>query len=930
MSRCSQTRYFTHKLLAVAIAGALGTPAALAQSGNAPEIESINITGSRIQRDGYSAPTPVTVLTTDAIQSVAPVDISESLALMPQFTTSSQPATAVQYANLRSIGAVRTLVLLDGRRHVPTFSTGVVDLTTIPTAMIGRTEIVTGGASASWGSDAVSGVVNLMLRSDLEGVTGNVQYGESRHGDDETQSISLAAGQSFADGRGHFLVGGEYAKADGIRGTLPPDYTRSSVGSRGSVRSNNYAGGDTQYIYADDVRRSDVYDGGLITSGPLRGTKFLPGGQIGQFGYGDVYGNAMIGGTDNAFEAPVPGGDLKTPYERKSFLTRLSYEFTDSLEGVFEYNYSESMSYGLSIQGRNQGGLGPNTGCTQTGYSGSYFDNINVAIDNAFLPQAVRDQMIANDIDCFNFGRTYRESEMGLFHAADGSPDINRFVFGLNGDINSNWSWDAYYQYGDSSFQQGRGGNIHSTRFQAAVDSVFDASGNIVCRINIDDDPSNNDPSCVPFNMFGAGSPSVDAQRYVTGFSWLDQEIKQNVAAVNLSGDLMQGWAGPISAAFGYEYRKEEISATADPDSEANEWQTSNRKGIDGSYDVNEIYAEVAIPLLNNAALADSMELSLAARSTDYSSSGEATTWKAGLTWDVNPDLRFRLSQSRDIRAGNLGELFTPTAVALTFVTDPRDSVNRVTQQITRGNPSVAPEEADTFTVGVVYSPSFVDGLQFSVDYYSIELEGQIGTLSSQEIVNQCYLNNLQQFCSNITEDAAGVIAIVDNSYFNLDSFETSGFDIQASYSMPLAGGDLSIRATTTYLQKSKQIFLSSGASRDTAGQFMSPDWKSFWNINYKKDKLGVTVDWRWYSGGPIDHRYIQDFAGLWGSNITDIGSVHFTGLNFSYDLADLVGNERTTAFLRIDNVFDTEAPFPFQSVFNDNYGRGFRAGVSF
>ncbi|MES2606236.1 MAG: TonB-dependent receptor, partial [Pseudomonadota bacterium] len=744
MSSNSKTGVFTYKLLALAVASVLLAETTLAQ-GDAIDVESITVTGSRIQRDGYSAPTPVTVLTEANIKSVAPVDISEALSLMPQFTTSGQPSTAVQYANLRNIGSARTLVLLDGRRHVPTFSTGVVDLTTIPTALIGRTEIVTGGASASWGSDAVSGVVNLMLRDDLEGFVGNVQYGESRYHDDETQSVSLAGGTSFASGRGRVLAGAEYASADGIAASIGPDVSRPDVAARGSVRSANYAAGDTQFIYSSDVRRSDVFDGGLITSGPLRGTKFLPNGQTGTFGYGTVYGNAMIGGTDNEFEAPIPGGDIKPPYERKSFLTRVTYDLTDSMEGLFEYNYSESLSNGYSILGRNQGATGANTGCTKTGYSGSRFGNINVAVDNAFLPQQVRDQMTARNISCFNFGRSFRESEMGIFGTTDGSPEIHRFVLGLNGEFANGWSWDTYYQHGDSSFYQERRRNIHSVRFQAAVDAVLDPSGKIVCRINIDANPTNNDPACVPFNMFGFGSPSAEAQRYVVGTSWMDQDIKQKVASLNINGDLMETWAGPISAAFGYEYRKESIHAVVDPESNLDIWQTSNRKGIDGSYDVNEVYAEIAVPLVTGASFAESMALSLAARSTDYSSSGEVTTWKIGGTWDVNSELRFRVSQSRDIRAGNLGELFTPTAVALTFVTDPRDSINRVTQQVTRGNPEVAPEEADTFTAGVVFTPEFLDGLQLAVDYYSIDLEGQIGTLTSQEIVNQCYLSRLEQ-----------------------------------------------------------------------------------------------------------------------------------------------------------------------------------------
>jgi iron complex outermembrane receptor protein len=928
MQHITKRSGFRPRLLALAVTGALAAPGAMAQQ-SSPDIESITVTASRIQRDGYTAPTPVTTLSAEAIQSVAPVDITEALALMPQFSTTGQPSTAVQYANLRNLGSSRTLVLLDGRRHVPTFSNGAVDLTTIPTAMVGRSEIVTGGASASWGSDAVSGVVNMMLRTDLEGVIGNAQYGESRYHDDETFSFSLAGGQSFGDGRGHILLGAEWAEARGIPASIQPYVSRPKVASRGSVRSTNFAGGETDYIYADDVRRSDVYDGGLITSGPLRGIKFLPNGQIGQFGYGQVYGNVMIGGTDNEYEAPIPGGDIKTPYERKSFMGRVSWDFTDNIEGVFEYSYSESMSEGESILGRNQGGTGANNGCTRTGYSGTRVGNINVSIDNAFLPQVVRDMMVDNNINCFNFGRSFRESEMGFFHTADGSPDINRFVFALNGELSNGWNWDTYYQQGKAGFMQTRGGNIHGPRFEAAVDAVFDANGNIVCRINIDNNPNNDDPNCVPFNLFGAGSPSVEAQRYVTGTSWLEQDIEQKVFAANIGGDLWEGWAGPISAAFGYEYREESIHATVDEDSNNDNWQTSNRKGIDGKYDVNEFYAEVAIPLINGVQFAEAVDLSLAVRSTDYSSSGEVTTWKVGATWEVNSDLRFRASQSRDIRAGNLGELFTPTAVSLVPVSDPRDTISRITQQVTRGNPNVQPEEGDTFTFGFVYSPSFIDGLQLAVDYYDIELKGQIGQLSSQEIVNQCFLNNQQQFCDSITQ-VAGVITQVETSYFNLDSYETSGFDVQASYSLPVAGGDLNFRVTNTYLAESKQIFLTSGANRSTAGQFSNPRWKSFWNVTYRKDKFSATIDWRWYSGGPIDNRYIQDFAGRWGSNVVDIGSVHFTGLNIGYNLSDLVGNERTTVFLRIDNLFDRQAPFPFQSVFNDNNGRGYRAGVNF
>ena len=295
-----------------------------------------------------------------------------------------------------------------------------------------------------------------------------------------------------------------------------------------------------------------------------------------------------------------------------------------------------------------------------------------------------------------------------------------------------------------------------------------------MCRINNDASTANDDAACVPFNLFGFGAPSAAAQDYVVGTSRLDQVIDQTVVAANFSGPLFNMWAGPVSAAFGAEYREESISATVDPDSQLNRWRTSNRKGIDGGYDVKELYAELAVPLLEDAFLARSLGLQLAARYTDYSSSGGVNTWKVGTTWDVTDTLRIRATTSRDIRAGNLGELFTPTAVSLISIFNPgTSSINTPVQVTTSGNPTLSPEEAETNTIGVVLSPSAIPTLQASIDYYSIDISGQIASINGQQVANLCFIQREQPFCDRITSDSSGLITAINTSFANLNRFKT-------------------------------------------------------------------------------------------------------------------------------------------------------------
>ena len=423
------------------------------------------------------------------------------------------------------------------------------------------------------------------------------------------------------------------------------------------------------------------------------------------------------------------------------------------------------------------------------------------------------------------------------------------------------------------------------------------------------------------------------AAEYVRGTSSLITDIEQTVAAVNLRGEPLELWAGSVAVATGIEYRKEEIDSVADPLSQVNGWQTGNRKSSAGSYNVKEIYGEAAIPLAADQSWADALDLNLAARYTDYSSSGGVTTWKVGATWDINEQLRLRATRSRDIRAGNLAELFTPVSTATTSgLRNPITGDSSPALVETRGNRSLDPEEADTVTAGVAYFPDWASGLKLSVDYYEISIDGAIGALTAQQIVDRCYLDQLPAFCALIQTDTAGRITRVTTTQLNLDQFETDGFDIEIGYELPLSRlwsggrGDLQFRVLANYVDKLATTAAVNGRVTDPAGQYTSPHWTAFTTLKYDLDRLTAVLDARWYKGGTIDNTLTLGELSATGININSVGSTTYLNSTFSYRFGQ---DERTEAFVRINNLLDEWPPFPNNGggLF-DEVGRSYRVGV--
>ncbi|MGZ3272812.1 MAG: TonB-dependent receptor plug domain-containing protein [Caulobacteraceae bacterium] len=910
-------------------------------------VDTVVVTASRINAAGFTAPTPTEVISQQAVQATAPVQITDSLkTLIPSFRTTGASTTPNVYANLRAVGANRTLVLVDGRRIVPTQPDGTVDLNVIPAGLVDRVDVVTGGASASWGSDAVTGVVNIVLKNKLEGVQGNIQGGQSTYGDKKTFTLSLAGGHSFAGGKGHVLVGGDYATDSGI-GDMQWQFPRPWANQMRSFVGNAAfaTNGLPAVIYSGNVRRADTSTGGLITLGPLRGTNFGPGGTTSQFGYGQQFGSGMIGGTSNYGEIPTPGGQLDFPFQKYSLMTHVDYDLTSNFSVFGEFLYSRSMSSGEGVPNRFDAATSGAVSCGSGGGKSSIvgaLTSIAINNDNAYIPAAVKTAMANAGVSCFYMGRTFRDQQ--YVTSKDGTPHLYRGVAGFKGDLGHGWTVDGYYQYGQDRYQQRRSSDLIIPNLNLAVDAVTVTAGNvgasglavgsIACRSTLTN-PTNG---CVPINLFGEGSVTPQAWKYVTGTAALNQDFKQQVGAFNLHGSPISLWAGPVNLATGFEYRKEEINATVDPLSAVSAFQSGNRSGAKGAYDVKEVYGEVALPLAKDMPFIRAMNLDAAVRYTDYSSSGAVTTWKVGGTWDVTDEVRIRVTRSRDIRAGNLSELYTPTQIATANFLNPNGS-NLPGQQITTGNPKLAPEVADDFTGGFVLSPNMVPGLRLSADYYDMSITNAIGTLTAAQVINLCYglgVAKLPQYCSYIGLNSSGIISSVTLVQLNLNKYNTSGVDMEASYRTPLSRfrsswpGVLSLRFAANWTDKLATTASVGATVTDAAGLYTTPHWSFVDSATYEVGPATIEVDNQFYGGGAIDKTKVLGQVSAIGININSVPSVVYTNGSISWKLPERYG-ARTEAYFRVTNIFNAWPPFPSNGggIF-DEVGRAFRLGVRF
>jgi iron complex outermembrane recepter protein len=904
-------------IAAASVEGAHGIQETHDEGEAAAAIENIVVTGTRIQQAGFTTPTPVTVLDSEQLTRASPSTLADSLRQMPALSNMSGPQRnsgttmgGQSFLNMRSLGATRTLTLLDGRRVVATNLAGSVDLNVLPAGILQRVEVVTGGASAAYGSDAVAGVVNFILDKDFSGLKSEVILGISDRGDNEEVRVMLSGGRSFADGRGHVLLSGEFFNNEGI-----PTGAREWA-SQGYGFIQNPAG-TPSLILERDVRTVGTF-GGLIVGGVggtaennafFRGIQFLPGGVPAPYDFGRLTTATQQVGGDGVQTELIQ--EINRPLTRGSLFSRVSFDVSNDVALYAEGLYGASSSTVDNTWNRHQTA-----------------NPITISRDNAYLPSSIRDEMLARDVTDLTMLRF--SPERGTVHTQVDS-ETYRGVVGVDAVIRG-MTVDAYYQYGRTVQDNATRNSEIVPRFMQAIDAVVDpASGNVVCRSTL----ANPADGCQPFNVFGVGSPSEAALDYTRGTSWSHAVIEQQVAAINLAGELFEGWAGPINFAVGGEYRTENATVTTDPLSPTGAFLFGNPSPWSGSYNVKEAYAEVVMPLLRDAPLVREFDLNAAARITDYSTSGAVETWKIGLSYQPIDDLRFRATRSRDIRAPNLSELFQAGRQNISSVNDPANDGARVIgiPTVNTGNPDLTPEIADTLTFGVVYSPVWIPGFNLSIDYYDIEIEDAIGGIAAQTAVNQCH-EGVAAACAVVVRDADNTIVRFNAFPINLASANVNGVDIEASYRFDVGPGALNLRGLATYIGKQEQT-TPGAAPIDRAGEVglsNFPHWQGVAQANYDAGRVGGYLQMRYVGGGDYDVT-----RGPSEIELQRIPSQAYFDGQVSY--RPRLNEAQVELFLNVRNILDRQPPIapsagnvpvPVNVTLHDGFGRLFRVGARF
>lgn len=897
-------------------APAVGQEAPVAEPDEA--VEEITITGSRIRGRNFDAPTPVQAITGELIDQRGATNVANVLNENPAFTGTLTPSSTtlnsrqsgVNAVDLRGLGPNRTLVLVNGRRVAPFDEFGNVDLNAIPSLAIGRVEVVTGGASAIYGSDAVAGVVNLIFDETLDSLKLSAQNGISSRGDARNTRLSAAFGTKFGGEKGHLLVAADYDDNRGVPRGSARGWQRRSPGLVA-----NPANGEGEAGKTDGIPRFLIRDNAVLFlaspngitlpgEGATSNLEFFPGGIVAPRVLGTNIGGALMTGGSGSRLAD--NNALYIPTERYNALAAARYDIADGVTLFAEASYARSKSRGILIDAFT-------------------FGDVVVQPDNAFLPAG-----IAALNEPFPLFRTF--SDFPPITSISRNENL-RFVGGLRGEFGQGWSYELSAQYGRTDFSNDQTFNLLPANLAAAGDAVFDRTvGRVVCRANLAG--ANGAPGCAPANLFGQGSLSPAAIDYITDTGTSDTRIQQTVFVGSVSGQLFEGWAGPILTSFGAEHRRESLNRTVSAQNDQELFAIVNAQPLRGKFDVTEVFGELNVPIIGGST---PLVLDGAVRYTDYSTVGGVVTWKTGLVFNPIEPLRLRGSISRDIRAPSIGETFIETILLFDNLSNPFNPDDRGTELVrtpTSGNRDLTEERATTKTGGVVLS---LGGLRASVDYFDINLKGAIGTLGSQGIVDRCFAGETA-LCSLITFGPGQSIVEVRNQNLNLGTFRVQGVDFEARYSQRVGSGRIGLGVAASYLIN-KKIAPSGGAPLDVAGEvgagsgFGTPDFKATGHVSYETDRLGAFAQLRYIGKGVYDATYgDEDLA----PSENRIGAVAYLDVSARAKVAGPFGGA-SEVFAGVDNLLDRDPPVvPLDFIANtatnpahyDVLGRKFYAGV--
>ena len=954
------------------------------QNQNPPASEqSIVITGSRIKRPEIESPVPVAVLGQQALLQDAAANIADTLNELPQValgttrtnTNFLTSGTGISTINLRGLGVNRTLTLVNGRRFIAGFAgSSAVDVNNIPTDFIDRVEVVTGGSSAVYGSDAIAGVVNFILKDRFDGVQLRAQGGQTFRGDDPTYFASLTAGQSLFGDRLHLLGNFSWDKDEG----LP---------SRNRAISSQDCG--TSFF-------TDPFTGKTEICGPLAYSSFSPQGLFNLVGphrpcptVADpacalpqvTPGNQFTFNQTNALVLG-PGVGLgfnrdaarliSVPLKRELATGIANFDITPDVRYFAEVTYSH-VKGDAAIEPLAVG---------SAGFGGSTPGIADIQLDNPFIPAAVLAAVNAANADTNPNNNVtsigFRRRSNDIF---DRSNHADRHTFrvatGFKGTLLGKYNWEVSYVYG-RMHDNNRTEDINLQNYNNAIDAIRVGPGSvlgvdIVCR-----DPAARAAGCIPLDIFGAGTVDPRAAQYVAANPERSEDIvnKQQVATASISGPLFSWWAGDVTAALGGEYRKE---STRDiPDILTQQGLNSGNvlTPLSGSFHVWEGFGEVNVPLLKDLSFTKYLGVSGAARYSKYNTVGGVWTYNVGAEWQPIRDLRFRGQYAKAVRAPNISELFSQPSQTFAGVNDPCDKITATsatpfatacraipaiaaffaanptgTFQYTLadlqridgligGNTALKPETAKTKTFGAVFTPSFVPGLGITLDYYDIKVDSAINTLPRNFEIQQCLLTGLPIFCSNVIRDPnTGFLLHVNAQLINVASLTNRGIDADINYSRALhllPEDRLSFDLKWTHLINNTLKTSPTSSPTDFAGTFgrgFSRD-SGFLRASYK---FGiVTLGWQtdYLSGGPFERAF-----GVFGDpRVNQLNEVHDY---WTHDLqVRFDPDKRYTLYFNVDNVFDKKPQLLPGAIFTgsptgletspdmDVFGRRFLAGV--
>lgn len=928
--------------------------------------EAIVVTGTRIRSTQYDFANPVVAIDDSAIQNAGVTNITSFLSDFPALVGSSGPSdgsgtnagiggVGLNLLNLRNLGTQRTLTLIDGRRHVAAVpGSSSVDTNTFPVDLIERVDILTGGASAIYGADAVSGVVNFILKKDFEGIAARAQAGISDKGDGASQFASLTAGTNFAGGRGNIAVAFEYGHDDNFlreqRRRLRPENFQSLVDNLDDVDDDPNV---PDRVFVTDLRYFDSSRIGAIDVDLDFAPDFLGDGS--RFDPGTYVGSIFQTGGSGT---PVStyGGELLPTVDRYIANALFNYDLTDNINVYAQGKYArvDSASEGQPT-----------------------FDfTILVTPDNPFLPANVR---AAIDPD-FGAAIVNRDNlDIGR-RGEDNRRETYRGVIGATVDFTGNIELDVSYVYGQSDVEVRQTRTRFNDRFLAAIDAVDEGqfrtgtpNGNIVCRSNLTDVSASDQPfynfgsgfffgdfdelsftpgansGCIPFNLFSEQQRPGAIEFLVTNA--VDRStIKQHVANAAISGDFGEGlalWGGPIGFAVGAEYRKEKSASFPDP---------VNTTGLTfgnalfpevGSFDVKEAFGELRVPIVRDRPGFHELTLAGAIRLSDYSTVGGTTTFQVNGVYAPVRDVRFRGTYAQTVRAPNIGELFGPQNQTFLFIDDPcspteigngTDSRAANCQALLTGlglsaaqladftgdtsasipgtaggNRDLTEETAKTITGGVVLQPRFIPGLTLSADFYDVQIEDAVATPSAQVVAELCVdqptLENV--FCaaidrnsgSNVT--APGVISGFRLGPQNVAEFTTRGIDFSASYrtELPSNLGNLSLGVVGNYLDKLTFIPIPGGEMVNSKGTAGAPKWQVNFDANWEWENYSLTYGFNYFSKTLRFSRQTIEAQ-------PDIAAPEFLKIDakFTHDIQLAIEvDEKFTFYGGVNNLFDQE-----------------------